>query len=141
MIKIGKISSINPKTCTAKVIFEDEQNIVTKDLPIMVPFTLADKAYYMPKVNERVLCVFTNNSRSQGFILGSFYAQNREPTIQDSNVVYIQFEDGTSIKYDKNTKALDIDCVGEVTISAKEKITFKAPEFENIIIPKDEVVE
>ncbi len=118
-IKIGKVSSINPQNCTARVLFEDEQNLVSYDLPIIVPFTLADKAYYMPKINERVLCVFLDNKRSQGYILGSFYAKNRLPPFQDENVSYIKYEDGTTVKYDKSSKTLDIDCVGDVNLNAK----------------------
>ena len=70
MIKVGKVSSVNEKKGTARVLFPDRQNSVSGDLFIVVPFTLSGKVYYMPEINERVVCIYDENVT--GFIVGSF---------------------------------------------------------------------
>ena len=34
LIKIGEVSSIDPAKCTARVVFDDEDSIVSYDLPV-----------------------------------------------------------------------------------------------------------
>lgn len=117
MIKIGKISSIDEKKCTAKVVFPDMQNYVSGDMNIIVPFTLKAKAYYMPEIGERVLCITNDN---EGFILGSFFAENRLPPDGDKDKAYIDFGDGTVVRYDKKEKLLEIICEnGNIKIKGK----------------------
>jgi len=118
-IRIGKVSSINPDRCTAQVTFEDRDDIVSGDLFITVPFTLKDKAYYMPSVGERVRVLFDPDAPSKGCILGSYYADTRTPPIADENKAYINFEDGTLIEYDKKQHTLTINVPesGETSIN------------------------
>lgn len=117
MVQIGKVSSVNAENGTARVILN--KDVITDELPIIVPFTLSDKAYYLPKISETVVCVFTN--KTQGFIIGSFYSKTREP-FETGNLCYMRFEDGTLIKYDKDNSNLEIDCVGDIKINCKGKL-------------------
>ena len=57
-IRIGTVSSINPKDHTARIVFEDEGHNVSYDLPIIVPNTYDNSDYHMPDINEDVLCLF-----------------------------------------------------------------------------------
>ncbi|MCI8805521.1 MAG: phage baseplate assembly protein V [Clostridiales bacterium] len=119
MVKIGKVSSVDEKKGTARVLFPDRGESVSGDLFIIVPFTLSGKAYYMPSVNERVVCVF--DDRGTGFIIGSFYADSRLPPLGDKNKAYVDFNDGTVLRYDKKEKLLDIICdKGEINIAGKK---------------------
>ena len=119
MIKVGKVSSVNEKKGTARVLFPDRQNSVSGDLFIVVPFTLSGKVYYMPEINERVVCIYDENGT--GFIVGSFYADNRLPSQDDKNKAYVDFNDGTVLRYDKKEKILDIICdKGEINIAGKK---------------------
>lgn len=104
-IRIGKVTTINNSKGTAKVYFEDT-GLVSTDLPIIVPFSLTDKIYYMPKINEVVLCAFTDDTN--GFILGSFYANTRETPYSDNNIFGVKFDDTAEVRYDKNKKELFI---------------------------------
>ncbi len=121
-MQIGKITSLNYENMTARVTFFNTQ-VTSSELPILVPFTNSDKVYYMPKINDIVICIFIN--KSQGFVLGSFYAENRLPS-EFGNMSYVEFEDGTKIKYDKDRKKLSIDCVGDVTINSKGNILIQS---------------
>ena len=40
LIRIGEVSSINPEKCTARVVFDDDDSIVSYDLPILPRNTL-----------------------------------------------------------------------------------------------------
>ncbi len=119
MIKVGRVSSVNEKKGTARVLFPDRQNSVSGDLFILVPFTLSGKVYYMPEVNERVVCIF--DDCGTGFIMGSFYSDNRLPPRGDKNMAYVDFNDGTVLRYDKKEKIFDIMCgQGEINIVGKK---------------------
>ncbi len=119
MIKIGKVISINENNCSARVKRTDT-GVITEELKLLVPFTLNDKAYYMPAVNETVVCALVNES--QGFILGSFYAETRQ-TNDSGNMAYVEFKDGTLLKYNQESKELDIKSSGVINITAKNLIT------------------
>lgn len=101
LIRIGKVSSIDEGTCTARIAFEDRSNSVSYDLPVIVPLTLNDKCYYMPQIEERVVCIFLPNAPTKGFILGSYHCSTRQPVYGNKNKMYIQFEDKTLVEYDK----------------------------------------
>lgn len=145
-IRIGIVSSIDPTNATAKVIYSDRDDQVSGALPIVVPFTLKDCAYYMPSIGERVRVLYNPESPSKGCILGSFYADNREPPFGDENKTYLLFEDETLIEYDKKNHKLTIgipasgeqsvnvmtvsdifvECGGNVTVKATGNINVEA---------------
>ena len=107
-IRIGTVSSIDPVKCTAKVTFLDRGDNVSRDLHIMQPFTMNDKAYYMPAVGERVRVLFDPEAPTKGCILGSYYSDNRLPPFGDKNKKYVLFEDNTLVEYDKALHKLTI---------------------------------
>jgi len=130
LLRIGKVSSIDPESGTARVICEDRGGAVSGPLPIIVPFTMDDKIYYMPVVGERVLALFNPVSPSEGFIMGSFYADTRRPPEGDKNKAYIKFKDDSLIEYDKKLHKLTVDLRGDdlsvdLTIGGKVKVLFK----------------
>lgn len=133
VIRVGKISSINPRECTARVIFSDKDGLVSYDLPIVVPKTYKDKYYYMPDIDEQVLCIFLPNSIQQGFILGSFCSDKFRDKVPFSEAekdgakdrTKVEFLDGTWIEYDRKQHILTADCVGKTIINAADEIDIK----------------
>ncbi len=69
MIQIAKISTIDTNEKTTRVILLGRQNVVSAELPILMPFVKTEYIE-LPKVNDRVLCIFLG--KSQGFIIGKF---------------------------------------------------------------------
>ena len=102
MIRIGRVSSINPIKGTVRVIIEDQQNMVTDDLPLF------SDEYYMPKSGDRVLCLFLGNGLSKGFCLGRYYYPGNPPPVSDPNIYYKDFFGEACFKYDQATKTLTI---------------------------------
>lgn len=120
VIRIGTISSIDPKTATARVLFEERDNQVSFDLPIIFPRTKDTQDYFMPTVGEEVLCIFLPNGMEEGFVIGSYYNRYKPETIPENNEHkrLIKFKDGTLIEYDTEKSKLTIDTIGEINIKA-----------------------
>lgn len=122
LIRIGKVSSINYELGTVKVIFSDQSNIVTNNLP-MLSFE-----YNMPKVNDLVLCLFLGNGISNGFCLGKYYNQNNMPLEHGRDIFYKDFFGEGYLKYDKQTRTLtisaeNIQIEGNITVDGNLDVT------------------
>ena len=111
-IRVGTISSVNSKEATARVVFEDRDNIVSKEISLLFQRTLGTQDYAIPKVGEQVLCLLLPNGAEEGFILGSYYTNEITPPENGENKRLIKFEDGTLIQYDE----------GEITINATKGV-------------------
>lgn len=116
MIRVGVVSSVNEKNGTVKVVFDDKDNLVSAELPLL------SHEYSIPEIKQQVLCLFLANGLQQGFCLGSFYSLISMPPVQDKNIYYKKFDDGTWIQYDKVTKELNINATGTVNIIGNLKV-------------------
>jgi phage baseplate assembly protein V len=123
LVRVGRVSSINSANATVRVVFEDRENMVSYDLPVIVRQSMSNKEYWMPDVGEQVLCLFLPNGNAQGFCLGSFYSDEDQPPVDDPNKWHVRFEDGTSIEYDRDSHTLTADVKGAVNIIATEGVT------------------
>ena len=127
-IKIGEVSSINPAMGTARVVFDDEDSVVSYDLPVLQTNTFANKDYAMPDVGEDVLCLFLPSGLEEGFILGSFYAGEIELPESNGNVRTVVFSDGTKISYDRALHTLSATIDGTSLVANRAGIQVKAPD-------------
>jgi len=117
LIRIGKVSSIDAAKGTVRVTLEDQQDIVSNDLPMMA------FEYYMPKVNDLVLCLFLGNGISQGFCLGRYFNEIDRPPVTNEKIYCRDFGDGTSIQYNKESKELAITTVGDLKLTVGGDLT------------------
>lgn len=75
IVRIGKVSSVNPSKLTARVIFEDKE-IISGWLNVLQHPKEGEHSndgnpiYWMPKVNEMVLVLYIPIFNGDGFILG-----------------------------------------------------------------------
>ena len=121
MTRIGKISDVNKEKGTARVLFEDRNNLQSDFLPILTSYAGGNKAYYVPDVGDRVLCLYTYEGR--GFILGSYYAGNRVPGEADTG---IEYKDGIAVKYYEDEKLLKIDGNGTLKLEIDGDVTISS---------------
>ncbi|MBS7328946.1 MAG: phage baseplate assembly protein V [Oxalobacter sp.] len=105
LIKIGEVSSIDPARCTARVVFDDEDSLVSYDLPVIQRNTLETADYHMPSIGEDVLCIFPQGG-DDGFIIGSWYAGEITPPAATEDIRMVKFKDGTVIQYDMASHTL-----------------------------------
>ena len=72
-LRLGKISTINYKDGTARVLYTDRDNAVTAELPLL------SFEYRMPAVDDFVLVCHLPNGGAAGIILGPVWNNNNRP--------------------------------------------------------------
>ncbi len=121
------------------VVKRDEQNMrvcvnfsdtVTKPLttnwlPVLLPRANGDCYYDLPDIGDKVLCLFLPNGIDTGFVLGSFYGENKSP-ITNGDIYFHKFKDGTYLEYNRKEHKLIASCVGDVELSAQKNISITA---------------
>lgn len=127
LIKIGEVSSINPAKCTARVVFADDDGVVSYDLPVLQRNTFKSKDYHMPDVGEDVVCIFLPSGVEEGFIVGSFYAGEVEPPEATENRRTVVFEDGTVARYDKASHKLTLTIDGTEVVFDRQDGSITVP--------------
>ncbi|MEG2664033.1 MAG: phage baseplate assembly protein V [Hafnia sp.] len=128
LIRVGVVSDIDEKGVTARVTFDDQDDVTSASLQVIVKNTDENADYWMPDVGEQVLCLFLPVGPQQGFILGSFYDETHIPPANTADKRVIKFKNGTRIENDRGSNLLLVDAVGDVTIKATGTVTIDAPE-------------
>lgn len=133
ILRVGIVSSIDPVAGTARVAFKDRSNLLSYDLPVLTKNTVDNKDYWMPDINEQVLCVFLPIGLEAGFIIGGFYSKNVKPPASTEDERAIEFKDGTRISYYRESHRLQIDIPedsGEVVINCAGSVTVNSPKID-----------
>lgn len=121
LFKVGEVTSVNAETCTASVVFDDEDGFVCDDMQVMQKNTLENSDVWLPDVGEDVLCLFIPGGEEDGFILGSFYADEITPPQEfNGHNRVIKFKDETILEYDWEAHKLRAQ-IGDTEILADEK--------------------
>lgn len=126
--KIGEVSSINPVKCTARVIFDDEDSMVSYDLPIMQRNSYGNCDYQMPDIGEDVLCLFRSDGFEDGVIIGSFYSGEVTPPESNADRRTVVFKDGTRICYDRAAHTLTVTIAGTEIVFDQQKGSITVPD-------------
>lgn len=91
--------------------------------------SLANKDYWIPDIDEQVLCLMMPNKSGQGlnegFILGSFFSAEDAPQERSADVRAVKFGDGTVIKHDRKSGSLTVNATGDISIIAGGMITIQ----------------
>lgn len=118
VLRIGKVSAVDGPSCSARVTFGEQENLVSQWLPILVMGSKETRGYWVPEIDTQVLCMFLPNTSGQGFkegfIIGAFYSNVDTPVESDPNVRSITFADGSYVRY--NNGNIEIIAKGNVTI-------------------------
>lgn len=122
IIKIGEVSTIDPARGTARVVFDDDDSIVSYDLQVLQRNTIANQDYAMPDIGEDVVCLFLPSGSEAGFILGSVYAGEITPPESDGNKRTVVFSDGTKISYDRTSHTLTATIGGTSITATRENV-------------------
>lgn len=118
-VKKGIVSSINPENMSVRVTFEDADDNVSAELPVLNRGSSGNKDYWLPDVGEQVVCLFETNDKnmSSGWIVGSYFSDGAKPQVQDKDVRRLTFSDGSYIEHNRNTHEMTIKCVGHLQIT------------------------
>ena len=114
--RIGRVSELDAAGCRARVVFEGIDSLVSWWLPVMQPKTLADQVYWMPDVEEHVVCLMDEHSEF-GVVMGAIYSAADSPPVASLDKLHIRMKDGSSIEYDREEHQLAVHVVGgDVTL-------------------------
>jgi phage baseplate assembly protein gpV len=69
-------------------------------LPVVVPKTQSDKAYWLPDIGEQVVCLMDERDED-GVVLGAIYSRVDGTPVQNADICYLGFKDGASFEYDR----------------------------------------
>lgn len=119
IIRVGIVDQLNPQTCSAVVRFEDQEEVISSELPILVRGSAVNKDYWMPSINDAVVCLFIPVGLADGFVVGTFYNSDDLPPVADASIEMKQFGDGTKLFYDVGQHILNAAIAGSLNISAK----------------------
>jgi len=128
LVKVAVVKTYKPETHTAVVQFKDHDEILSKELPVLTPFTQDNKAYFPLAENQKVIVLFLPvGENTDGFIIGTLFDKDNPPPVKDRNKFHIKFEDGTSFEYDKQNSKLTINVNKdtEININNELKLTSK----------------
>lgn len=132
LIKIGEVSSVNYANGTARVVFDDDDSIVSYDLPVLQTNTLLNKDHALPDVGEDVVCLFLPSGNEEGFILGAVYAGEVQPAETSKDIRSVTFSDGTEIKYDRAAHLLSVKIAGTTITANRENVNIDTPKEVNV---------
>lgn len=132
LIKIGEVSSVDYAKGTARVVFDDDDSIVSNDLPVLQTNTLQNKDHALPDIGEDVVCLFLPSGNEEGFILGAVYAGEVQPAETSKDVRSVTFSDGTEIKYDRAAHLLSVKIDGTTITANRENVDINTPKNVNV---------
>ena len=94
LIRVGKVSSVNGKTCRARVTFPDKDDLVSDELAVLQIGANGTEGYWVPEVNTKA----------------------KPPPEENADVRAIHFPDGSFIKWDSG--AITIKAASAIKIEA-----------------------
>lgn len=127
LIKIGEVSSIDPAKCTARVVFDDEDGLVSYDLPVLQRNTLKNHDFAMPDVGEDAIVLFFGEGQEDGVILGSIYAGEVTPPESTENRRTVVFDDDTRVCYDRAEHKLTVTIEGTEVVFNRQDGSITVP--------------
>lgn len=140
LVKVGEVSSVDYEKGTARVVFDDEEGFVSNDLQVLQRNTQDNQDFWMPDVGEDVVCLFLPNGMEDGFIVGSFYADEITPPESGENKRYVKFKDESEIEYDWEKHRL-LARVGKTQVEVTENsVQISGAENVKVSVPNIEFV-
>lgn len=119
LIRVGRVSQVDGAACTARVVFNDADESVSYDLPILQPCAKDNAVYSLPDIDTQVVCIFLPNASGKGlnagYVIGCCYNTEDSPKESSENVKSMHFADGSYIRYADGN--IEIHATGNVVIS------------------------
>jgi phage baseplate assembly protein V len=125
IFKMGRVTECNAAKATVRVVFADYGDLASFSLPVLQHKTLSDKSYWMPDVDEFVVCLLDEHAEA-GVVIGAIYSAADAPPIANLDKVHIRFKDGTEIEYDRAAHKLlvSLEAAGaDVELSTTRNVT------------------
>lgn len=105
--RLGIVQQQDAPNGRLRVVFAELDQMLSYWLPVVVPKTQDDKAYWMPDLGEQVVCLMDERDEA-GVVLGAIYSQVDSTPVQSADKFHIGFKDGTAFEYDRSSHLLEL---------------------------------
>lgn len=124
IVRIGTVVNRDPANYRCRVQFKDNDSLVSYWCQVLAQRAYKDRYFWMPEIDELVLCIFLPFGHEQGFIVGSIYNQKDKPPAKDKELVM------------ENRDDIEITSTEEeIYITAKKNIYIRSLSGKVYIIP------
>jgi phage baseplate assembly protein V len=137
--RVGIVKTLDAQNVRVRVTFPAHNQMTSWWLPVCIPKSQNDKAYWMPDVGEQVVCLMDEHDED-GAVLGSIYSTADTAPASSADKWHVTMKDGAAFEYDRSTHTLAIEVPasgtlnitvhgGNINLSAPDgDITFKTSE-------------
>src|SRR5208283_2545148 len=108
VLRLGIVKEQDISLARLRVIFNEFDQMLSYWLPVVVPKTQNDKAYWLPDIGEQVVCLMDERDEA-GVVLGAIYSQADTTPVQSADKFHLGFKDGTAIEYDRAAHVLALN--------------------------------
>lgn len=110
-MKIGLVVAIDPATGRVRVQFQAQDALVSAWLPVLQQKTARDQAYWLPDLDEQVVCLMDAHEEF-GVVIGAIYSARDVPPVASGDKRHVRFADGTTLEYDRAAHRLTANVKG-----------------------------
>lgn len=114
-LRLGIVQDQDTSLCRLRVTFNELDHMQSYWLPVVVPKTQNDKAYWLPDIGEQVICLMDARDED-GVVLGAIYSQVDNTPVQSADKFHLGFKDGTAVEYDRAAHVLAANFSDSTTI-------------------------
>lgn len=135
IVRVGEVVGRDAKKMRVRVQFQDSDGLISYWYQILTPRAHTDKFYWLPDLQEMVICLCLPFGREQGFVLGSAY-NGKDLSPDAGEALVVENDDAISISTSTLEGAITIVATGAsitmhakgmISISSETEIDLKAP--------------
>ena len=119
---IGIVVARDPEQLKVRVQFPDRDGMTSAWLPVGVQKSRGDCAYWLPDLDTQVACLM-DDYYEFGVVICAIYSDEDTPPINNPDMFYQQFKDGTIIQYDRAEHRLTANVHGDIEAVATGTLT------------------
>lgn len=122
VLRVGIVKHVYPEECAVAVSLPDvdDGDFVTFNLPVL-QHCAGGKArgWWMPAIDDQVLCAFLPHAQDYGFVLGGFYAPDDTKPTSEAEDVALSFENGDYLHYKAQERTFEC-LVGQTHVKVSD---------------------
>jgi phage baseplate assembly protein gpV len=107
LFRVGIVQEQDTTLARVRVTFADYDQMQSWWLPIVVPKTQNDKAYWIPDLGEQVVCLMDAHDEA-GAVLGAIYSSADAAPVSSADKWHLGFKDGAAFEYDRAAHILSL---------------------------------
>jgi phage baseplate assembly protein gpV len=107
-LRIGIVQAQDPTLGRLRVTFNEFDHMLSYWLPVVMPKTQNDKAYWLPDIGEQVVCLMDARDED-GVVLGAIYSHADSTPVQSVDKFHLGFKDATTFEYDRSAHVFAIN--------------------------------